>query len=393
MTSLISSLTRTGPVLVPGDLTRSNLTAFLGDSITLGNSGNGFFGGGSYPTVACENSGGIIRLYLNAGVAGNTTAQILARVGSGVINAASPKPGRCVVLSGTNDQASIATSVSLANIAATYDQLRAAGIEPIGCTIPPQAANQSKVAALNVGIKALCDARGMICLDFHSVLVDPATGQYLAGYSGDGTHPSAVGQRTMSTLVQSKLTPHYRPTGPNLCQDNTESTNLITDGLFLGAPTGGVAASWTGTNASGTTTPTIQTGDVNILGNWQVLTNTVAGSYYLSQVISSAAASPAGWAVGDILELAGLIDVTVEAGVGGGPTIRAHLTGGSAADYSAVYQQTVDVTRGVFFKRFPVGAGNTGLTIQAFANAPGTGTVTVKFAQLSLYNLTRLGIA
>lgn len=378
---------------IPGDLYRSNLTAFLGDSITLGNGGANFFGGQAYPTIACENSGGVIRPYINAGVSGNTTTQMLARVQSDIINAQAVKPGKCIVLGGTNDVGTIALATSLANLASIYDQLRAAGIEPIGATIPPKTTQQTAIASLNIGIKSLCDKRGMICLDFHSVLVDPSNGQYLAGYSGDGTHPNDVGRRAISTLIQAKLTPLYRPIGPNLCQDNTEAANLISDGMFLGTPSGGVAGSWTGNSVSGTTTPTIVSGDTNILGNWQVLTCTVAGQYYISQTIASGTASPQGWAVGDVLEFAGIVDVNAESGTGGGPTVRVHLTGGSGGDMTPVYQQSTDVTRGVFFRRFTVQTGNTGMAIQAYANHAGTGTCTVKFAQFSLYNLTRLGLA
>lgn len=84
----------------------------FGDSIT---EGNGPIPG--YFALASVLSGQQLRLVRNAGIGGNTTAQMLARVQADVVAYA---PAYCIVLGGTNDS-SVAVSVTQANLTAIYD--------------------------------------------------------------------------------------------------------------------------------------------------------------------------------------------------------------------------------------------------------------------------------
>jgi len=68
---------------------------------------------------------------MNFGVNGNSSSQILARVGDVV----AARPDICAVLMGTND-APVSMANTTANMSATYDLLEAAGIITLAFTIP-----------------------------------------------------------------------------------------------------------------------------------------------------------------------------------------------------------------------------------------------------------------
>lgn len=387
---------RTPPRLV-SDLTPTPLAAFLGDSVTKGDSVAlaNVFAGRSYPTIACQQAGGALRLWINAGVAGDRTAQMLARVDADVIRLRTPKPGRCIVLGGTNDVAD-ATPIAqtLANLIAIYGRLRAAGIQPVGATIPPRAPFRTRVAWLNLAIKDACEGRGLPCLDFHAVLVDPATGGYKPGYDDDGIHPGPAGQRAMAAVVAAAL-PAPTVRTPALSQDNADAVNLLDGSLFLvDGNADGVGDGWVNNAGTGAIAPSIETGDTAILGNWQVLTTTAAGQKIVSQTVPAGTPSPRGWTAGDVLECALLIDAqNVEAGGGIAPFVDVLLPGTAGTAVSPIYGQKVNIARGFCSVRFAVPAGTSGMTVRLNSSLTAVGTGVVKFAQPALYNLTRLGIA
>lgn len=387
------------PPRVIGDLVSSSLTAFLGDSITKGNGDSGgnikVFGGRSYPIVASQLAMGAIRPYIVAGVIGERTDQMLDRVSSQIVNLRTPKPGRCIVLGGTNDVSqSITPTVSLGYLEQIYRQLRGARIEPIGATIPPYAGARQRVAWLNAGVMDLCDSMGMLCLDFHKAMVDPATGGFLSGLDDDGTHPGPAGQRAMGGVVAAAMAqlPRYAPSV--LVRDNADTVNLIDGGCFLtDTNADGVGEYWVNnaTTGGGTVNTSLESGDANIIGNWQVMEQTVAGKKQITQTIPSGTTSPRGWSVGDVLEFSCLISATVEAG-SLDPAIEL-IASGAGESYSPVYAQTADITRGFSYIRFTVPSGTTSLLCRLSSSVASSGTGTFKVAQATLLNLTRLGIA
>jgi lysophospholipase L1-like esterase len=367
--------------------------AAIGDSITIGSGGATWFGF-NYHTLACLLSGGRMRPYINAGVAGNTTAQMLARIAADVVNAKNPKPGFCIVLGGTNDVATTPTTVSLSNLAYMYDLLLGAGIEPIGATIPPRATNRDRISALNAGIRTMCHARGMHCLGFHELLTDPATGLYKAGYSIDGVHPVAVGVRVMADAVNAALLPLFPVNTPVLTDTASDAINMVVNGLFMGDDdNNGVANGWAVTGSGGTVSLSIESDDASMVGNWQRV-DWNGGARTVTQTISPGdAATLPGWAVGDVLELAGLVTTEgIEIGGASGPQVRVYFSGVGTVE-SPIFGLNADVTRGVFYRRFIVPPGTTGVGVNLLTNSAALlGTGTVKFARLTMINLTRLGL-
>jgi lysophospholipase L1-like esterase len=173
-----------------------NRVVFMGDSITegWGRSSGSFFPG---------------KPYINRGISGQTTPQLLIRFRPDVI---ALKPRVVVILAGTNDiagntgpstpqmiegnlmsMAELAKAngirVVLASVLPAYDFPWRPGLEPAG-----------KIAALNVWIKDYAARNRIVYLDYYSAMVDDRQG-LKAGFTQDGVHPNEAGYAVMAPLA------------------------------------------------------------------------------------------------------------------------------------------------------------------------------------------------
>lgn len=105
---------------------------FLGDSITLGTAYGGVTNATRFSTLIGVAAGYAAQDIINAGVGGNNSADILARLQADVIAHA---PDVCVVMVGNNDFGGtgkiLSSSQYKANLVKIVVQLRAAGIKPV----------------------------------------------------------------------------------------------------------------------------------------------------------------------------------------------------------------------------------------------------------------------
>jgi lysophospholipase L1-like esterase len=184
-----------------------NLAALFGDS--LANNGDGV----AYWIAALTNQkfcftsvGGYINYH-----PGYTSSQIVALTTQ--ITALSPRPRYCFISAGSNDAATGVTSATfLANITSICDALLAARILPVIMGPPPRTGVFGLVAEYNLRLYRYASSTGIPFLDQYSILVDPATGGYLAAYdSGDGTHPSPAGCKAIATKAATDLAPLASP--------------------------------------------------------------------------------------------------------------------------------------------------------------------------------------
>jgi lysophospholipase L1-like esterase len=171
---------------------------FLGDSITDAWRLNEYFTG---------------RDFVNRGIGGQTTLQMLARFRQDV---ASLNPKVVVVLAGTND---IAAGVSLNqiedNLTEIGDLAKAHGIKPVFASILPVSDYHKDadphyevtvtrppavIQSINAWIRSYCQSQGFIYMDYYSAMVDSA-GRMQADLSDDGLHPNAKGYRVMSPVA------------------------------------------------------------------------------------------------------------------------------------------------------------------------------------------------
>jgi len=161
--------------------------------------------------------------YINRGISGQTTGQMLGRMQQDVINL---KPAVMVLLAGTND---IARGVQLEaiqyNITMIAALAEAAKIKPIFASVLPvhdynMAQNPAwevtkrrpmeTIRALNQWLLAFCQQRGHRYLDYFSSMVD-SSGYLQKDLADDGLHPNSAGYRIMAPLVEAAIGGSARP--------------------------------------------------------------------------------------------------------------------------------------------------------------------------------------
>jgi lysophospholipase L1-like esterase len=177
---------------------------FMGDSITDNLHSARF--GGFFPGQP----------YINRGIGGQTTAQMLLRFYPDVI---ALYPKAVVIFGGTNDIGGNLGPVSLEsiedNLAAMSDLARAHGIKVIMasltpvCDIPGKPAMTSgrppeTILALNRWIKDFSAKQGFVLLDYFSATVDDK-GYFRADITDDGLHPTAKGYEIMNPLAEKAI--------------------------------------------------------------------------------------------------------------------------------------------------------------------------------------------
>jgi lysophospholipase L1-like esterase len=173
---------------------------FMGDSIT-----QGWLHHGVPPEPAAAG-----KLYINRGISGQTTPQMLLRFRQDVIEL---KPAVVVIFAGTNDIAGntgdMTPEQTEDNLASMADLAKANGIRVVLCSILPAfdfpwrpgREPAPKVVALNRWIKAYAESKGYVYVDFYSAMVDERGG-LPEKLSKDGVHPNPAGYEIMTPLVE-----------------------------------------------------------------------------------------------------------------------------------------------------------------------------------------------
>ena len=174
-----------------------NRVVFLGDEVTenWGRDDSRFFPG---------------KPYLNRGIKGQTTPQMLVRFRQDVI---ALKPKVVVILAGTNDIASltgpITQGMSAENIISMVELARVNGIKVVLASLTPicdcytrQSAIRpfGKIIGLNGWLKDYAARSGSVYLDYYSAL---AEGRNLKKeYTDDGLLPNQAGYAVMAPLAE-----------------------------------------------------------------------------------------------------------------------------------------------------------------------------------------------
>lgn len=356
---------------------------FMGDSITIGGDSPGKIGQ-SWPAYASVMSQQRIHYVVNAAIAGQTTNSMVPRLQADIIDKG---VGTCVILAGTND---IQTGMTMAqwqtNMTTMVDMLHDAGVTPVLCTIPPNnttPAWKPLVVKYNAWLRRFAEGRGITVIDFYGALVNPATGDYITGLDIDGVHPSDAGYRAMAALAIEVLTPQLPNNRPPLAQDNLDTNNLAVNGLAItDSNADGLADNWKttpGTLPAGATVSLVT--DPAVPGKLQRLTvtgtSTTTGIGYYKTT---------GLAAGNRIAVAGRITKTAG--------IRLDLSaisyGGTSQTFRPLQNLSGAITNGIFYLEFVMPTGGNQVEIAAILQ-PGTGTLDL--GQLTIYNLTALGLA
>jgi lysophospholipase L1-like esterase len=175
---------------------------FMGDSITDGWPIAEYFPG---------------KPYVNRGIGGQTTPQMLIRFRPDVIDL---KPKVVVILAGTNDIAGNTGPMTVEQIEANYASMaelaRAHDIRVVLSSVIPvnnytQRAepffltrSAEKILALNDWLKAYCATNGYLYLDYFSAMVDEK-GMLKRELAEDGLHPNQAGYKIMAPLAEAAI--------------------------------------------------------------------------------------------------------------------------------------------------------------------------------------------
>lgn len=180
-----------------------NRVIFLGDSITdywkLGD----YFPG---------------KAYINRGIDGQTTSQMLVRFRQDVMKL---HPKVLVILAGTNDVAGVTGRIRDEDIEANYATMselaRMHGIRVVFASLLPvnnvssEDAKESsalrpreRLLAINRWLRAYCASNGLVYLDYYTRLADDK-GILKKELSDDGLHPNAAGYKVMAPLAEAAI--------------------------------------------------------------------------------------------------------------------------------------------------------------------------------------------
>jgi lysophospholipase L1-like esterase len=178
--------------------TGESRVVFMGDSIT-----EGWHLSDSFPA----------KPFINRGISGQTTPQMLVRFRQDVIDL---QPKVVVILAGTNDIAGNTGPETLEqveeNLASMADLAHANGIRVVLCSIlpafdypwQPGLTPAPKIDMINAWLRGYAMAKGYVYVDYHSAMKDERDG-LPANLSKDGVHPLPAGYAVMAPLVQAGI--------------------------------------------------------------------------------------------------------------------------------------------------------------------------------------------
>lgn len=186
---------------LPAPEAGENRVVFMGDSITdgWGRRYGEFFPG---------------KPYVNRGISGQTTPQMVLRFRSDVI---ALEPKVVVILAGTNDIAGNTGPLTLGEIegylTTMVELARANGIQvvlssvmPVCDYIRPQTERRppDKIIALNTWMKSYTSAHHLVYLDYYSAMLDDKQ-MLRKELTYDGLHPNAEGYAVMGPLAEKAI--------------------------------------------------------------------------------------------------------------------------------------------------------------------------------------------
>ena len=196
-----------------------NLNRFRADNALLGTPGKGekrvvFLGNSitqgwkeTHPKFFTENP------YVNRGISGQTTPQMLVRFRQDVI---ALQPKVVVILAGTNDIAGNTGSSTLEmiedNLASMAELANANSIRVVLSSVlpaydypwKPGLEPAEKIVTLNAWIKSYCERKGFIYLDYFTPMADERHG-LKAELTYDGVHCTAKGYDVMEPLAKEAI--------------------------------------------------------------------------------------------------------------------------------------------------------------------------------------------
>ena len=357
-------------------LRRGHRSMVLGDSFA--GAGASWAVPGNWFAQATVQSRSVIRYAGNAGIAGDTVANMFARLGADVI---AKHPDKLFIAAGSADiAAGTLPSAIVATLTSIIGALKAANILPILCTIPPVPSFLGTTSQYNLQLQKLADAQGLLFIDLAGSIVDPSTGLMKAVFGTDISSLIGQGNRFLASQVTSGTTALFDQTYPWVPLSDNDGINLIVDALFQRNP-----SRWTNSTVSGSVAMGVSVGsDYTIKGNVAALVKSDRASVNAYRGV----AITTGFQPGDRIAFTGRIKTgSVEFG---GLTFDAGLQFSPGINvFYPMFHWSADIQDGQWYAETVVPDGVTSIT-PFFQLNQGTGTVVI--GQVGLINLTALGL-
>jgi len=142
--------------------------------------------------------------FVNRGIAGQTTSQILARFLADVV---ALRPLAVIVQAGSDDVAAGTPPSAIAdNLAMMGDVAKAHSVQPIFASLLPASGEPAAtrtpeaIQKVNSWIRDYCTRQKFIYIDYYPAMAD-VNGMMKADLSDDGVNPNAKGYRVMSPIL------------------------------------------------------------------------------------------------------------------------------------------------------------------------------------------------
>ncbi len=268
----------------------------FGDSITAYNASLGDQGFFTWANVFLGQRFEVLNC---AGVAENTTAQMLTRIQTDVIDYA---PDYCFVMGGLNDtRASIDSETTIANLKAIYAALKDAEINVIAATLTPDdSVYKGQWYEVNDWIRSNVKSDDVIVIEIGKGMIDPTNGNPLKNTTIDNLHPSPFGAFLMGKEVYRQLDGLIKPVDSFVIKNGDDNV-LNPNPMMLGDNSGVADFS---AFLSGDVTPSKVARKDGIGGEWQQVTTST------ETVADFGQSTATGFSVGD--EVYGQCEIEVK---------------------------------------------------------------------------------
>jgi hypothetical protein len=328
----------------------------------------------------------------NFGVPGQNTAYMLSTE-LPLLLAMNPLPSVVSILGGTNDvKEGVSPATTVANLTAMVNQLKAAGITPILCTIPPNNTFPTQVQATNAAISAAASSLGVTLVDFYTGLAQ-SNGTYQTQYLTDGTHPNIPGYTEMAHAFIAQTASIYGGSSVWLPTAAQDRVNLVPDPLMASAPTSWVQTFYS--NFAAAPAITQVAGASPVVGDWMqavISVDDTAGHYAMFGPGNTANA-----AAGDQMLFVARFNTSGISALSPmsnqqGLSIFTGATDALDPFVTPVFEMQSDCTNCIVAVEYtqpalPASGDNVGVQIY-FTGGSTSGTVTLQLAQVAIVDLT-----
>jgi lysophospholipase L1-like esterase len=274
-------------------------------------------GAAGFVTGGVMLSGPRLSLIRNAGIAGQTSTQIAARINT---DALAYNPDIVTILAGTNDLVSLNTNFAsglttlMNNLQTMVQACLSAGVVPVLVTPPPHVTYPSIAKLIQWFYYDLARAYRIPLFDMYRLCVDPLTGTYLSGYSGDGIHPQRAGVTVLApafaTFLNNLTTaaPYKASYAESVAATTGTEANLILNGNFARSASPPRPDSWG--SAGGVGSDALVAASAPYNGNTYTRTVTSGSQYAIGNGANMipVATYTAGT---DVLQITGAINVNI----------------------------------------------------------------------------------